>query len=243
MIRSNIIKLGLIIVIILIGVYIQQQCVVENFEQFYINLDRATDRRDHIEKNKLETNMTDVKRIAAFDGKNTELSDYEKTTLLRNLTTPYGWPASRLPGEKGCALSHYYLWKKIKKYRYPISVIFEDDVVFMKNSKKDIIYLTDNMQGYDIIFLYNTKYCNNTNDTKTIINLKETKGKWFGCGAMAYLITLNAAAYLVDKMNQGALNKHIDIWMYSNYNNLNIGVTKCSIVDKHAQFSKNSYIS
>ena len=60
---------------------------------------------------------------------------------------------------------------------------------------------------------------------------------------MAYLITLNAAAYLVDKMNQGALNKHIDIWMYSNYNNLNIGVTKCSIVDKHAQFSKNSYIS
>lgn len=93
---------------------------------YVINLPRALERRKAMRQRLASTPLADAEFVDGVDGRalsqkqREELFDY---TRFRNAFYP-----TPLPGEVGCALSHYNLWKRIAKSRQP-ALILEDDIL------------------------------------------------------------------------------------------------------------------
>jgi len=87
---------------------------------FWINLDRRTDRADHI-KNHLPFR---AHRVSAVDAQSLELTPEIQKLFPSNYSV-------LTKAVIACALSHYYLWRKLAESKRDSSyLILEDDVVF-----------------------------------------------------------------------------------------------------------------
>ena len=97
---------------------------------FYINLDKDTDRREHMEK-QLTSLGFEYERFPAVDGRNPEIeTDYDEKIALRKNRV------ALTPGELGCAMSHRALYEKIVKENIDYMLIMEDDVKLPDNFSK-----------------------------------------------------------------------------------------------------------
>jgi len=98
---------------------------------FYINLDKNTDKRQH-----MESLFPEAERFSGIYGAHetpetisyTADRTWRDPTLNRRLTN----------GEVGCILSHIKLWKKCVELNEPI-LILEDDVIALDSNWKEKI--------------------------------------------------------------------------------------------------------
>jgi len=114
-------------------------------EIHYINLDRRSDRADHIKR----TLPFSSSRFSAIDGSTLTL-----TPDLKKLF-PSGWDKLS-KGEIACALSHYHLWKKLTTDSPALNyLILEDDVVFEEGfaEKWNTTFSKDLPDDYSLIYL------------------------------------------------------------------------------------------
>lgn len=80
-------------------------------------------------------------RSEDFDYKN-----YKETQGIR--------PTKGQEGHLGCTLSHFYLWKKIKKSSADLHLILEDDAFFTSYAEKALDYIVSNIpDDADLIFV------------------------------------------------------------------------------------------
>lgn len=91
-------------------------------KSLWINLDRRTDRADHIRSHLPFA----ASRISAVDGATLEFTSDVKKLFPKNYSV-------LTKAEIACCLSHYYAWKELAKSSSHSSyLILEDDVVFKK---------------------------------------------------------------------------------------------------------------
>jgi GR25 family glycosyltransferase involved in LPS biosynthesis/lipopolysaccharide biosynthesis glycosyltransferase/predicted O-methyltransferase YrrM/mannosyltransferase OCH1-like enzyme len=88
---------------------------------FFINLDKRTDRLNHINKSV----SFNTKRFQAKDK-----SDLTTEEAKKFFPTGY---CKKNKGEIACSISHYLLWKKLIDLNLENMLILEDDVVFKEN--------------------------------------------------------------------------------------------------------------
>ena len=184
---------------------------------FFINLDRRTDRLEHINKNL----PFSAERFSAVDAKNLELDEeIEKIfkKCLNKLTKP----------EIACSLSHYKLWKQLtldkKANNY---LILEDDVVFKKGftsfwnqvfseyipSDYNLIYLGgcqpwNKPQYHEALKPYNQHFCNiKKNDF-----FSEDDHFWH-MTTCSYIINKNAASLMCQYVEQAGMDRALDFFM------------------------------
>lgn len=111
---------------------------------FYINLDRAPERKEHFLNQCIIHNIPSekIERFDAIDGlmyefKKNELSMFRRADFLLN-------PENILKKIIGNQLSHYYVLKNIIKNKHQYSIICQDDVKF----KPGFIEHIDNIMNH-----------------------------------------------------------------------------------------------
>lgn len=100
---------------------------------YYINLDRASKRSEHMVSEASRLNLP-LTRLPAVDGTNLSREQidalHEPEKGMHRLSGP----------EVGCLLSHREVWKKIAAGQHKFGAVFEDDVKFSNDSN---IFLKD----------------------------------------------------------------------------------------------------
>jgi GR25 family glycosyltransferase involved in LPS biosynthesis len=188
------------------------------FKYFVLNLDRRPDRLiNFINQFKPSDSLIKFNRVSAIDG---------KTLDIDALNHKFKGKFKR--GELGVMLSYFNLWTHIKQP----SIIFEDDTVPTDMFLNHLIYISDQLGEYDLVFL---QYIHNKNTNKPIeienakiydnkiINvydvIKETgtADHPYGIhgGSLAcYYITPECAQLLVEAFyHQSYIQMPIDYWL------------------------------
>lgn len=94
----------------------------------YINMDKNPERNEHMISEFKNHNITNYERFKGIDGK-APITEKDKSLFKKNSLTP---------GEIGCFLSHYYVWKKLIDSDYDYFVVSEDDSVFANDIEKGL---------------------------------------------------------------------------------------------------------
>lgn len=114
---------------------------------YYINLDRNQDRRSALEAQAHHQSLQ-LTRSPALDGSFLDPKDSMGLLAKRN---------TLLPGQLGCALSHYRLLQNIYANGTPYAIILEDDVILpdhFANALQQLIKALHSLPTpWDIVFL------------------------------------------------------------------------------------------
>jgi GR25 family glycosyltransferase involved in LPS biosynthesis len=96
---------------------------------FYINLDKREDRKEKLESQLTELNITGIQRLSAFDKYNS--------------------------GPMNCKMSHYLLYQELLKTNFETLLVLEDDCLFLedfKNNNTNIFEEINNI-SWDLFWL------------------------------------------------------------------------------------------
>lgn len=169
---------------------------------FVINLERSNDRRLFMEK-QLSTLNLDYKIIKATDGKT--LTKHEKK-MFNAFKSFKNMGRELHPNEKGCYLSHYYIWKRMISEKIDEAIIFEDDITISQDFKKIIqtrnSWLPSNWKILN--FAWDTFGDYNFNKKKEIKDLEhysliEFSARQYVMRTGCYMLSLESAKTLVSK--------------------------------------------
>jgi len=123
---------------------------------YWINLDRATERRAHMNKVLSDTRLDAIpkNRFSAFDSKKIELDDY--FTMKKDILS-VNYKVTK--NEYACLLSHLETIRAFADSNYSTALILEDDVVFHK--KDTIQHVLENAPtDWEIIRLSSNRFLN-----------------------------------------------------------------------------------
>lgn len=164
---------------------------------YWINLDRATERRAHMNKVLSDTRLVAIPKIrfSAFDSKKIELDDY--FTMKKDILS-VNYKVTK--NEYACLLSHLETIRTFAESDYSTALILEDDVVFHK--KDTIQHVIDNApKDWEIIRLSSNRFLNGPIKKYRTFTIKcnstDCLADW---GAQAYLITKNAAKKIIHEL-------------------------------------------
>ena len=121
---------------------------------FVINLQRAKDRRKHIERHLTDLGV-DFEFFDAVDGLKLTDEDFEKYCNLEVTTKNPVWFTK---GMIGACLSHYFLYKKILDEGHSSACVLEDDVVLQKDFKSMLANLEQHIESKKFILLHYTSW-------------------------------------------------------------------------------------
>ncbi|MGA2418348.1 MAG: glycosyltransferase family 25 protein [Candidatus Staskawiczbacteria bacterium] len=146
--------------------------IIGNWEAYYINLDSRKDRKKIIES-ELGKQGVNAARFPALSDK--DFNKFTDLNLGRQNASPLHSsdknraPREFIPGEWGCAFSHYSILKKhLSSGSQKILAIFEDDAHFCSDFKKRLEYLANHFDlEWDIFYLGG--FCKLIYDQKTNI--------------------------------------------------------------------------
>uniref|UniRef100_A0A6C0JL67 Glycosyl transferase family 25 domain-containing protein n=1 Tax=viral metagenome TaxID=1070528 RepID=A0A6C0JL67_9ZZZZ len=186
---------------------------------YWINLDRATDRKINMTTMLNDPVFTDVpnKRISATDGT-------KKPDDLHNKVDVKNTSAS--VAEYATLISHLDAIKEFSKSEYNIALIFEDDVTldYKKYWKKTLKQIIDNAPNDWEIIMVGYNYGNLTPPTE-LGDWKHTDNEYINehaWGAYSYIINKKAAKKLMKmchKQNYYELNERVhpssDVYIYN----------------------------
>jgi glycosyl transferase family 25 len=122
---------------------------------YYINLDRRTDRRKHMEEQLDNINYNgSIIRFPAVDGNTLNYNDLINDFQKESLDDAFGIKKSSVntsKGALGCALSHKKIYQKVLEGNDDYVLILEDDVTIVP----DFINKINNLQvnNFDILWL------------------------------------------------------------------------------------------
>ena len=162
---------------------------------FVINLDRAKDRRQHMDNILSPIDILDVEYIRAIDGK--ELNDEEAGQLFDTELSYKRYGRNLSFAEISCSLSHHKCYKEIVKRNLECALILEDDISIIGdiNLLIDIEKLVLTPEPM-VMFLsgdywyYNRLSFNGRYDVVSVFD---------AIGAYAYVINKAAAQLLLNK--------------------------------------------
>ena len=120
-----------------------------NLPIWLINLDRATIRRDNMERRLEELGLT-YQRFSAVDGV-AQQKELAASVDLRAFERSVGRKV--LLGEIGAAHSHVEVWKQIARSGSPFALVLEDDVVFHDDFVAAVSAATENAHCWDLLKL------------------------------------------------------------------------------------------
>jgi hypothetical protein len=141
---------------------------------YCINLERDTEKRSKIEI-EFETQGIDVEFIKAFDAKENGIT---KDNVRREIH----------PGEFGCLISNYMVWKDMLEKGYKSVLIMEDDIELVPHFK-DILDKLEFPKEWDIVYL---EYVSPVYDGPATKDMQEGR-----ClGTMCHLISESGAKKL-----------------------------------------------
>lgn len=116
---------------------------------FYINLDRAPDRREGMEKKLADANLA-YERIVAIDGQ--KLTAKEKASADEAAYMRYHGKQLN-PNEIGCYLSHIRALEAFLASDYEFGIILEDDVLISANITRALETLLAHKDDWDVVKL------------------------------------------------------------------------------------------
>lgn len=170
---------------------------------FIISLkDNNEDRRTHI-SNQFNSKNIPFLFFDAINKNNLDVSEHLNICFNNpNLTA----------GEKGCFLSHIFLWKKIIDENIDVAGIFEDDIYLGKNSEELLRNYSWVNKNIDIIKIEksNDKIKTSIRPIKKINDFQIVRLKSRHLGTAGYIITNKGAHFLFDKISQKPINNPID---------------------------------
>ena len=186
---------------------------------FVINLERRNDRLN-IFKNTYNFNIPfDI--FNAVDGKTLNvynllndniLGNIGKNSIIRiknNLLRKYHYELTN-EGAIGCYLSHYNIWKKIKKDNINNVLIFEDDTIINNISLNEINYRLDELpDDWNIYLLSRPNCCYNVKKTNKKNILKVNR--FFLTNA--YIINLKGINKIFNTNTILPINQQIDSYL------------------------------
>ncbi|WIV88543.1 glycosyltransferase family 25 protein [Proteus appendicitidis] len=170
---------------------------------FIISLkDNNEDRRTHI-SNQFNSKNIPFLFFDAINKSNLDISERLNISFNNpNLTA----------GEKGCFLSHIFLWKKIIDENIDVAGIFEDDIYLGKNSEELLRNYSWVDENIDIIKIEksNDKIKTSIRPIKKVSDIQIVRLKSRHLGTAGYIITNKGAHFLFDKISQNPINNPID---------------------------------
>ena len=222
--------LGIFLVILLLLYFITRTINVEHMNNidhnnyldgidviYWINLDRATERRNNMEKMLKDSVFGNIEKIRypAIDGSLENFKDIIMKTIY-----PRNYLSSYTNQEYACLFSHLNVIKKFSNSNYNVTLIFEDDMLleYKKYWKENVRQIMENApKDWEIIQLgYTVGDHNKIPEELYTLNSNQ---QYYGMGS--YLIKKSAAKKLIEDLNKGdkyMLNKNIphisDIYIY-----------------------------
>ena len=100
-------------------------------QTFIINLERARDRKEHMQQLLENYNFLDVSFLAAVDGKTLTNNEVSSCFDTKKTYERYGRDLNR--GEIGCTLSHINCYRQLLNNTPNFSLILEDDISILKD--------------------------------------------------------------------------------------------------------------
>jgi FkbM family methyltransferase len=191
-------------------------------KSFFINLDRRTDRLNHINNNL----PFFANRFSAVDGNSANLDEEVKTLF------PKTWQ-KRTKAEICCAISHYRLWKQLvfdnDAHNY---LILEDDVVFKPGVEKfwNDVFSHKMPSDFSIIYLGGCQPWNRPHYHKVLQKHNEyfctvKKNDYFTTGdhfwhmnASSYIMSRQAAMLICQWVEQQGMDEALDNFMQNFFN-------------------------
>jgi GR25 family glycosyltransferase involved in LPS biosynthesis len=207
-----------------------------------INLERREDRKMSMTQQLKKEGITDYTFIKAVDS-----LTLQPTEEIINLCK--GNDHSNRKTYIACAMSHYNLWKDLlNDSETDYYLVIEDDAVFNKNFKQNILKLIPDFYNKDMILLGYLGYSNKITDdyksfsdnTTKLANLQVLNKKILQGGTHCYSINKNGAKKLIDYININGIKHGIDYLMYNCVKELMIYETKpmLAFADWHEGLTK-----
>jgi GR25 family glycosyltransferase involved in LPS biosynthesis len=184
---------------------------------YWINLDRATERRNNMEKILEYPVFGNIEKIRypAIDGSLENFQDIIMKTIY-----PRNYRCNFTNQEYACLFSHLNVIKKFSNSNYEVALIIEDDITleYKKYWKQNVRQIMENApKDWEIIQLgYTIGIYNKIPEELYILNVDR---KFYGTGA--YIIKKSSAKNFIQNLIKGdkyLLNKNIpytaDIYIY-----------------------------
>lgn len=183
---------------------------------YVINLARRPDRWKLWEINAKKWNIGPYERWEAVDGKQLILTP-ELKSLFRNINYYFDF---RKPAA-ACALSHIQIWRHIIKQGLQRTIIFEDDAIFFSKPFE----IPELPEGWDIFYFGGIIDPNfempGIKIQENIVLPKLPKNITFIC-AYCYMISLEGAKKLVNRIEKKGMQDPLDIFMVGSFEELNV---------------------
>ena len=184
---------------------------LSNYHSIYvINLESDIDRWKQILKDAKTQNLN-IQRFDAVDGRKINLNHPSITSIFKN---------SKLkPGQKGCALSHINLWKKISRGNPEDHIIIlEDDAIIPKNFDNKLKhYLNQAPDNWEMIILGGNRFKGRQYSNNLIKPVINKYGNW---GTFGYMIKRKCAKKLLKNCSvlNITIDHHLNLNFYSQNN-------------------------
>ena len=184
---------------------------IDNLKIFIINLKKDKDRLN-FQKKQFKKENINFERIDAVYGK--DLSNSER---FKHSGSYFNY-ITNTPSIIGVFLSHLKIYKKIIKEDFPYALIMEDDIKLLKNFKKNLNNLLNNLpKKYDIIHCGCDGFSCEMNKKLNKINNKLNdkynnliKPNTLIVGGWCYLISNETAHKMVERYENN-ISGHLDL--------------------------------
>lgn len=184
---------------------------------YLINLDRSKDRLEKCMRQAQKYNL-DIERFPAIEGsKLTEEQKKDVHPICKYLLCTNGM--------MGCALSHYYILKKIVEEEIDTTLVLEDDFIWREDTISKLEKIKDFDKGIVKLSCFGP-FCKSD---PTILDEPQVSPFSFGNGA--YLVRYKNAKEFIDKIDR--IVYHIDFQMstISKYYSIPIYFYDCIDID------------
>ncbi|AXE98710.1 glycosyltransferase family 25 protein [Paraburkholderia hospita] len=176
---------------------------------FVINLDKSTDRLNHM--------TVQLDRLGYAWERFPALGPAHVEAMSRTLDLPL-FRGTCSAGEKGAALSHYSIWKKVVEEGIDDALVLEDDVHFCRDARSLVDSLNEKISRgfrYDIIKM-ETSLAGIIIDRKGL-NLSARTGlhrlRSNHTGAGAYMISRDGCRKMIERFESS--DRAVDLVMFS----------------------------
>lgn len=183
---------------------------------YVINLARRLDRWIHWKIEARKAKLPPYERWEAVDGEKLIITP-EITHLFRH--NDFHFKSSVM----GCALSHYHIWKHIAKNELKETIIFEDDVLFLKPFE-----VPDLPKGWDLFYFGGVEI-----EGKPVVSeipgmplkgniiIPQLPDRVLFC-AYCYMLSLEGAKKLLKRVEERGIYRPIDGFMVDTFKLLNV---------------------
>jgi GR25 family glycosyltransferase involved in LPS biosynthesis len=184
--------------------------ILENIKIYYINLDRAIERKINIEKFLIPNNIP-FKRISAIDGNTLDENELAEKYIFNGMSI----------FEIACLFSHLKAMEEILKDNLDYAIIMEDDCNFdyfkYKNIKiKDLVKINNDWDVIQLAITTGKQLSKKISNIKTILTKRTNDLN--PEGAIAYLINKNAIIKLLNHFTSCNKIKVSDVYIFENTN-------------------------